>query len=105
MKSRFNPWEKEFDGLHSSHLILNVVSGQYLCPNTPPGLNIIIELELVGIPVDCNKQRNKNTTRNYINPIFNETFFFKVMFRYVNFTFIKSIDIHLAKVLLLGLNY
>lgn len=79
--SRFNPWEKEFDGLHSSHLILNLISGQYLCPNTPPGTNIVVEIEMIGIPVDCNKQRTKNPTRNFVNPIFNETFFFKVMFR------------------------
>lgn len=80
---RFNPWEKEFDGLHSSHLILNLVSGQYLChsTSTAPGTNIVVEVELIGIPVDCNKQRTKNPTRNYVNPIFNETFFFKVMFR------------------------
>lgn len=81
MLIRFNPWEKEFDGLHSAHLLLTVISGQYCCPNAVAGMNIVVEVELVGIPVDCNKQRTKNATRNYINPIWNDTFFFQVMFR------------------------
>ncbi|XP_046688497.1 uncharacterized protein LOC124374291 isoform X3 [Homalodisca vitripennis] len=94
MYRRFNPWEKEFDGLHSSHLILNLISGQYCCPIAPttPPAPIVVEVELVGIPVDCSKQRTKNPTRNYVNPVFNETFFFKVMFRDLAFLRFNVLD-------------
>lgn len=79
MYRRFNPWDKEFDGLHSSHLILNVVSGQYVCQSNLQA-STFVEVEVVGIPVDCNKQKTKIVQRNALNPIWNDTFFFQVMF-------------------------
>lgn len=79
MYRRFNPLEKEFDGLHSTQIVINVVSGQYLNQN-----NLLsspyIEIEIIGIPGDCCKRRTKAIMRNAFNPIWNETFYFRVNF-------------------------
>lgn len=79
MYRRFNPWEKEFDGLHSSQLILNIISGQYVCQGNLTA-SVYVEVEVFGILVDCNKQKTKVIQRNALNPIWNETFVFQVMF-------------------------
>ncbi|KAI4457574.1 phosphoinositide-specific phospholipase c family protein [Holotrichia oblita] len=43
MYRRFNPWDKEFDGLHSCQIVLNIVSGQYVCQTN---VNVILTLKL-----------------------------------------------------------
>ena len=91
MYRRFNPWDKEFDGLHSSHLILNVLSGQYVCQSNLTA-STYVEVEVVGIPVDCNKQKTKVIQRNALNPIWNDTFFFQVMFRDLAFLRFSVLD-------------
>ncbi|KAF5302460.1 hypothetical protein FQR65_LT08550 [Abscondita terminalis] len=80
MYRRFNPWDKEFDGLHSSQIVINVVSGQYV---TQANVNAstYVEVEIIGIPVDCNKQKTRTIQKNALNPIWNDTFHFRVMFR------------------------
>jgi len=80
MYRRFNPWDKEFDGLHSVHLVLTVVSGQYVSQSNL-GSSVYVEVEVIGIPVDCAKQKTKTIPRNAINPIWNDAFFFQIMFR------------------------
>lgn len=79
MYRRFNPLEKEFDGLHSTQIVINIVSGQFVQPSNLLG-NTYIEVEMIGIPVDCSKKKTKVVKRNSLNPIWNDTFFFKVMF-------------------------
>nr|XP_024217236.1 1-phosphatidylinositol 4,5-bisphosphate phosphodiesterase epsilon-1 [Halyomorpha halys] len=91
MYRRFNPWDKEFDGLHSSQIILNVISGQYVCQNNLTA-NVIVEIEMIGIPVDCNKQKTKVVQRNALNPIWNESFYFQVMFRDLAFLRFSVLD-------------
>ncbi|XP_067003645.2 1-phosphatidylinositol 4,5-bisphosphate phosphodiesterase epsilon-1 isoform X2 [Anabrus simplex] len=91
MYRRFNPWDKEFDGLHSSHLILSIVSGQYVCQSNLT-TSTFVEVEVVGIPVDCNKQKTKTIQRNALNPIWNDTFFFQVMFRDLAFLRFSVLD-------------
>ncbi|XP_066603951.1 1-phosphatidylinositol 4,5-bisphosphate phosphodiesterase epsilon-1-like isoform X2 [Prorops nasuta] len=80
MYRRFNPWDKEFDGLHSAHLTLSVVSGQYVSP-TNFLASTYVEIELVGIPIDCAKHKTKIIQSNSLNPIWNEKFCFQVMFK------------------------
>ncbi|XP_052867196.1 1-phosphatidylinositol 4,5-bisphosphate phosphodiesterase epsilon-1-like [Anopheles cruzii] len=79
MYRRFSPLEKEFDGLHVTQLVLNIVSGQYL---NQAGLysSTFVEVELLGIPVDCGKRKTKTIRKNSFNPLWNETFYFKIMF-------------------------
>ena len=69
MYRRFNPWGKEFDGLHVLHVNLTIISGQYLCPSNPSG-SPLLDIEMVGIQVDCVKHKSKMVQRNGINPIF-----------------------------------
>ncbi|XP_014219274.1 1-phosphatidylinositol 4,5-bisphosphate phosphodiesterase epsilon-1-like isoform X2 [Copidosoma floridanum] len=80
MYRRFNPWDKEFDGLHSAHLTLSVVSGQYVSPSNLLS-STYVEVELVGIPIDCAKHKTKSIQANSLNPIWNEKFCFQVMFK------------------------
>jgi len=77
---RFNPWDKEFDGLHSAHLSLSIVSGQYVSV-TNFVTSTYVEIELVGIPIDCAKHKTKVIQNNALNPIWNEKFCFQVMFK------------------------
>lgn len=80
MYRRFNPWDKEFDGLHSAHLSLSIVSGQYVSV-TNFVTSTYVEIELVGIPIDCAKHKTKVIHNNAVNPIWNEKFCFQVMFK------------------------
>lgn len=80
MYRRFNPWDKEFDGLHSSQIVINVVSGQYVANNNV-NTSTFVEVEIIGLPVDCNKQKTKVIQKNALNPIWNDTFVFRVMFQ------------------------
>lgn len=91
MYRRFNPWDKEFDGLHSSHIVINIVSGQYVCPNNV-NLNTYVEVEIIGIPVDCNKQKTKVVQKNALNPIWNDTFHFRVLFHDLTFLRFSVLD-------------
>ncbi|XP_059477759.1 uncharacterized protein LOC132198045 isoform X2 [Neocloeon triangulifer] len=91
MYRRFNPWDKEFDGLHSVHLVLTIVSGQYVSQNNLSS-SLYVEVEVIGIPVDCAKQKTKIIQRNAINPIWNDAFFFQIMFRELAFVRFSVMD-------------
>ncbi|XP_051171647.1 1-phosphatidylinositol 4,5-bisphosphate phosphodiesterase epsilon-1-like isoform X1 [Leptopilina boulardi] len=97
MYRRFNPWDKEFDGLHSVHLTLSIISGQYVSP-----ANLVtstyVEIELVGIQIDCAKHKTKVIQTNALNPIWNEKFCFQVMFRdlaFLRFGIVEASSHHL----------
>lgn len=99
MYRRFNPLEKEFDGLHVTQLVINVVSGQYLSHVTN-GSIIHVEIELLGIPIDCGRRRTKPVKNNLFNPVWNETFFFKIMFHdlaFLKFTVYESESLVVAQ--------
>ncbi|KAF2901192.1 hypothetical protein ILUMI_04995 [Ignelater luminosus] len=97
MYRRFNPWDKEFDGLHSSQIVMNVVSGQYVSQSNV-NMSTYVEVEIIGIPVDCNKQKTKIIQKNALNPIWNDTFHFRVMFHelaFVKFSVMDATSNHL----------
>ncbi|KPJ11820.1 1-phosphatidylinositol-4,5-bisphosphate phosphodiesterase epsilon-1 [Papilio machaon] len=77
---RFNPMDKEFDGIHAAHLTLAVISGQYVAENVYSFYNAFVEVEVLGVPADCKKIRTKVARRNALNPVWNETFNFKINF-------------------------
>ncbi|XP_071051553.1 1-phosphatidylinositol 4,5-bisphosphate phosphodiesterase epsilon-1-like isoform X1 [Onthophagus taurus] len=91
MYRRFNPWDKEFDGIHSSMFVINIVSGQYVSV-TNVNLSTLVEIEIIGIPVDCNKQKTKISQKNALNPIWNESFNFRVLFQDLAFLRFSVID-------------
>ncbi|XP_011137962.1 1-phosphatidylinositol 4,5-bisphosphate phosphodiesterase epsilon-1 [Harpegnathos saltator] len=97
MYRRFNPWDKEFDGLHSAHLSLSIVSGQYVS-STNFLTSTYVEVELVGIPIDCAKHKTKVIQNNAVNPIWNEKFCFQVMFKdlaFLRFGVVEASSHHL----------
>ncbi|CAH0559692.1 unnamed protein product [Brassicogethes aeneus] len=97
MYRRFNPWDKQFDGIHSSQILINVVSGQYVS-QTNVNINTYVEVEIVGIQVDCLKQKTKVVQKNALNPIWNDTFHFRVMFQdlaFLRFAVMDSTNNHL----------
>ncbi|CAK9829884.1 1-phosphatidylinositol 4,5-bisphosphate phosphodiesterase epsilon-1 [Anthophora retusa] len=97
MYRRFNPWDKEFDGLHSAHLTLSIISGQYVSP-TNFVASTYVEIELVGIPIDCAKHKTKVIQNNALNPIWNEKFCFQVMFKdlaFLRFGIVEASSHHL----------
>ncbi|CAH2238553.1 jg6810 [Pararge aegeria aegeria] len=77
---RFNPMDKEFDGIHAAQLTLAVISGQYVAENVYSFYNAYVEVEILGVPADCKKIKTRVARRNALNPIWNETFTFKVNF-------------------------
>lgn len=91
MYRRFNPLEKEFDGLHTLHFYLTIVSGQFLSPNNYQ-CSTQVEVEVMGIPVDCAKQKTRIVPRNALNPIWNETLTFTIQFRDLIFIRFNVID-------------
>ncbi|GBP65649.1 1-phosphatidylinositol 4,5-bisphosphate phosphodiesterase epsilon-1 [Eumeta japonica] len=80
MYRRFNPMDKEFDGIHATKLTLAVISGQYVAENVYSFYNAFVEVEILGVPTDCKKIRTKVARKNALNPIWNETFNFKINF-------------------------
>ena len=55
---------------------VQVISGQYVCNNYTA--NVQVEVEVIGIPVDCAKQKTKVVPKNALNPIWNDIFTFQV---------------------------
>ena len=52
------------------YLVLQVISGQYVSSNHTA--STYIEVEIIGIPVDCAKHKTKIVSRNALNPIWND---------------------------------
>lgn len=55
-------------------------------------LSTYVEVEIIGIPVDCNKQKTKIVQKNALNPIWNDTFNFRVLFQDLAFLRFCVID-------------
>ena len=91
MYRRFNPLEKEFDGLHTVHLHLTIVSGQFLSPSNYQA-SPQVEVEVIGIPADCAKQKTRIIPRNALNPMWNETLSFTIQFRDLAFLRFTVVD-------------
>ncbi|KAK4312307.1 hypothetical protein Pmani_016237, partial [Petrolisthes manimaculis] len=91
MYRRFNPFDKEFDGLHVLNLKISIISGQYVCQGNFQG-SPQVEVEVMGIPVDCLKFKTKTVQRNSFNPIWNDTFNIRVMFKDLAFVRLTVTD-------------
>ena len=73
---KLNPLSKDIIQTTALVLQLTIISGQYVCPgqfNASPQL----EVEIIGIPVDCCKERTKVVNRNSVNPFWNHTYSFR----------------------------
>lgn len=92
MYRRFNPTDKEFDGLKPTLFAVNLVSGQYMSPIGGPRANVYVEIEIIGIPVDSMKKKSKTIYYNSMNPVCNETFTFRVLFDELAFVRFLIVD-------------
>ena len=57
--------------------VFKLTAGQYVCPANHGG-SPQVEVEVIGIPVDCAKHKSKVIARNALNPIWNEVYTFQV---------------------------
>ncbi|XP_064469144.1 uncharacterized protein LOC135383352 [Ornithodoros turicata] len=92
MYGRFNPWDKEFDGLHALNLHITIISGQYVCQGTY-ACSPHVEVEVIGIPVDCSRQKTKIVQRNSLNPIWSDSFSFRITFADLAFLRFSVMDV------------
>lgn len=78
MYGKFNPLDSKFDGIYAVDLTIKIISGQYVCEehNGSP----LVEVEIIGLEADCNKQRTKVVQKNSLNPIWNDSFTFRINF-------------------------
>ncbi|CAM4740330.1 unnamed protein product [Rotaria magnacalcarata] len=75
----FNPSVIEREG-QCFELAITVISGQYLTQNISSTSSVYIEIELLGIPIDCMSRKTKPSVKNSLNPIWQETFVFQLFF-------------------------
>lgn len=82
---QFNPMEKDFDGMNPISFSISIVSGQFLSPNGGTRSNVYVEIELIGIPLDSLKRKSKTIFSNSMNPVWDETFTYNVIFKELAF--------------------
>ena len=103
---KFNPFEKKKDGDYTL-LKIKLISGQYLIENISQistssnnshhkfatellqTTSTFVEIEIIGIPCDCAKEKTKTCNKNALNPIWNEEFSFDVK----SFKILKSFNL------------
>ncbi|CAJ0933262.1 unnamed protein product, partial [Mesorhabditis belari] len=76
---KFNPLSKDLSNQSALILTLTVMSGQYVFPHAHSG-SPFIEIELIGLPADCQKEKSKVVQRNAVNPCWNHTVQFRIVF-------------------------
>uniref|UniRef100_A0A8C7ZE15 Phosphoinositide phospholipase C n=1 Tax=Oryzias sinensis TaxID=183150 RepID=A0A8C7ZE15_9TELE len=85
-KAAFNPMlEDFFPGQKKTQLVLKIISGQQL-PKPKDSMfgdrgeiiDPFVEVEIIGLPVDCSKQQTKVVDDNGFNPLWEETLVFNI---------------------------
>uniref|UniRef100_A0A7E4VIV1 Phosphoinositide phospholipase C n=1 Tax=Panagrellus redivivus TaxID=6233 RepID=A0A7E4VIV1_PANRE len=76
---KFNPLSKDNANTDALILQLTVLSGQYVCPGHFGG-SPYLEIEIIGIPADCCKEKTKIVSRNSVNPMWNHSCTFRITF-------------------------
>ncbi|EYC06425.1 hypothetical protein Y032_0076g1053 [Ancylostoma ceylanicum] len=77
--NRFSPLSKEVSNISALIVNLTVISGQYVYPGCHSA-SVYVEIEVIGIPTDCVKEKTKIVQRNSVNPIWNHTIQLRVVF-------------------------
>uniref|UniRef100_A0A158Q7B3 Phosphoinositide phospholipase C n=1 Tax=Elaeophora elaphi TaxID=1147741 RepID=A0A158Q7B3_9BILA len=88
---RFNPLCKDTASISALLYTVSVISGQHVCPNQH-GASTYVEVEIIGIPADCAKEKSKTVSRNSVNPIWNHTSTFRIAFVSLAFLRISVCD-------------
>ncbi|RVE73315.1 hypothetical protein OJAV_G00046740 [Oryzias javanicus] len=85
-KAAFNPMlEDRIPGQKKTQLVLKIISGQQL-PKPKDSMfgdrgeiiDPFVEVEIIGLPVDCSKQQTKVVDDNGFNPLWEETLVFNI---------------------------
>ncbi|KAL3981937.1 Phosphatidylinositol-specific phospholipase C X domain family protein [Acanthocheilonema viteae] len=89
--NRFNPLCKDTTSISALLYTVTIISGQHVCPNQN-GASTYVEVEIIGIPADCAKEKSKTVCRNSVNSIWNHTATFRIAFAYLAFLRISICD-------------
>ncbi|VDK72952.1 unnamed protein product [Litomosoides sigmodontis] len=89
--NRFNPLCKDTTSISALLYTVKIISGQHVCPNQH-GVSTYVEVEIIGIPADCAKEKGKTVSRNSVNSIWNHTSTFRIAFAYLAFLRISVCD-------------
>uniref|UniRef100_A0A4W5MYV1 Phosphoinositide phospholipase C n=1 Tax=Hucho hucho TaxID=62062 RepID=A0A4W5MYV1_9TELE len=73
------PLERDVESMSPTLYSLTIVSGQNVCPANSAG-SPCVEVDVLGMPVDCCHFRTKPIHRNTLNPMWSELFLFHVHF-------------------------
>uniref|UniRef100_A0A674A284 Phosphoinositide phospholipase C n=1 Tax=Salmo trutta TaxID=8032 RepID=A0A674A284_SALTR len=73
------PLERDVESMSPTLYSLTIVSGQNVCPANSAG-SPCVEVDVLGMPVDCCHFRTKPIHRNTLNPMWSEHFLFHVHF-------------------------
>ncbi|XP_026171257.1 1-phosphatidylinositol 4,5-bisphosphate phosphodiesterase epsilon-1 isoform X3 [Mastacembelus armatus] len=76
---QFCPMDRDVEKMTPAMYSLTVVSGQNVCPGNSTG-SPCIEVDVLGMPIDCCHFRTKPIHRNTLNPMWSEHFQFTVHF-------------------------
>lgn len=80
------------DFYHHNHRSSNNINNELVLFQSQ-SLSSYIEIEIIGIPCDCYKEKTKTCMKNALNPIWNEEFQFQIQFpelAFVRFTIIDN---------------
>uniref|UniRef100_A0A1I7W479 Phosphoinositide phospholipase C n=1 Tax=Loa loa TaxID=7209 RepID=A0A1I7W479_LOALO len=89
--NRFNPLGKDTTSISALLYTVTIISGQHVCPNQHSA-STYVEVEIIGIPADCAKEKSKTVSRNSVNPIWKHTSTFRIAFVYLAFLRISVCD-------------
>ncbi|VDP13668.1 unnamed protein product [Soboliphyme baturini] len=88
---QYNPWDFETKVTRNLQLIVTVVSGQFLSLSPSDG-SPYVDVETIGIPCDCFKERTKTVQKNTLNPVWNQSFLFEIKFADLTFLRLSVVD-------------
>uniref|UniRef100_A0A183C4W4 Phosphoinositide phospholipase C n=1 Tax=Globodera pallida TaxID=36090 RepID=A0A183C4W4_GLOPA len=90
---KFNPFSKELNLCPALILQLTIISGQYVQnPAGPSPASPFLEIEVIGVPADCAKEKSKMVGRNGVNPVWNHSCTFRIVFAELAFIRVAVCD-------------
>ncbi|KAL3102215.1 hypothetical protein niasHS_003624 [Heterodera schachtii] len=90
---KFNPFSKELSLCPALILQLTIISGQYVQnPVGPSPASPFLEIEIIGMPADCAKEKSKMVGRNGVNPVWNHSCTFRIVFAELAFVRVAVCD-------------
>ncbi|KAI0989877.1 hypothetical protein GJ496_006971 [Pomphorhynchus laevis] len=98
MYREFNPYMSDHD-FRSTDFHVQIISGQYLNHSSNCNTSVFVEVDVYGIPVDCYNKRTRPSSRNSLNPIWQEGWTFKLSFpklAFIRFQIIECANNHVC---------